>query len=186
MRTMRRDAVPGAQPAKRRLGAWRDRRAPVPSAFPSGAGPDGKTEAGFKPGSGGRVRTGRSETVAVLGPTRSPGPQPRSPRALETTGIHLNFALGLSNEVGPPQGGPAPGRPGLRHAHSAGLDSRQEEALSHSMGIGTAPEHWGSSEKRRRGVRESRHSSTFFPISGYGPAASRPTAKAQIVQSCTS
>lgn len=39
MRTMRRDAVPGAQPAQRRLRAWRDRRAPVPCALPSGAGP---------------------------------------------------------------------------------------------------------------------------------------------------
>ena len=57
-----------------RLRVWRGRRAPVPSAFPSGAGPDGKTEAGLKPGSGGRVRTGRSETVAVLGPGARPGP----------------------------------------------------------------------------------------------------------------
>ena len=103
VRTMRRDAVPGAQPAQRHLRAWRDRRAPVPSAFPSGAGPDGKTEAGFKPGSGGCVRTRRSRTVAVLGPTRSPGPQPGFPRALETTGIQITFALGLSEEIGPPQ-----------------------------------------------------------------------------------
>lgn len=100
---VRRNAVPGAQPASRRLRAWRDRRAPVPSAFPSGAGSVGKTAAGFKPGSGGRVRTGRSGTVAVLGPTRSPRPQPRSPRALETTEIHHKLALGLSKEVEPPQ-----------------------------------------------------------------------------------
>ena len=103
MTTIRRDALYGAQPAQRRLRAWRGRRAPVPSAFPSGAGPDGKTEAGFEPAPGGRVRTGRSGTGAILGPTRSPKPQPRSPRALETMGIHLNFALGLSEEVGPPQ-----------------------------------------------------------------------------------
>ena len=59
VRTIRRDPLCGAQPAQPRLRAWRDRRAPVPSAFPSGTGPDGKTEAGFKPGSGGHVRTGR-------------------------------------------------------------------------------------------------------------------------------
>ena len=77
VRTLRRHAVPGAQPAQPRLRAGRSRRAPVSSAFPSGAGSDGKSEAGFKPGSGWRVRTARSGTVAVLGPTRSPRPQPR-------------------------------------------------------------------------------------------------------------
>ena len=79
-------------------------------------------------------------------------------------------------------GGPAPGRPGLRHAHSAGLDSRQEEAFSRSMGIGTTPERWGFSEKRRHGVRESRRSSMFSRFRGAvqkGPAQRQET---QIVQ----
>ena len=102
VRTMRRDAVPGAQP-----GATAPANVagspPVPSALPSGAGPDGKTEAEFKPGSGGRVRTGRFETVAVLGPTRSPRPQPRSrttsgvPRTGATlTTADVPFALTIS------------------------------------------------------------------------------------------
>ena len=82
MRTIRRDAT---QPAQRRLRAWRDCRAPVPSVFPSAASPDAKTEVMFKPGSGESTR-----------------PQAGSPRALETIGIHLKVALGLSNEVGPP------------------------------------------------------------------------------------
>ena len=56
----------------------------------------------FKPGSGESVRTGRLGTPAVPGQTRSARAQARSPRALETIGIHLNIALGLSNEVGPP------------------------------------------------------------------------------------
>ena len=100
MRTIRRDAT---QPAQRRLRAWRDRRAPVPSVFPSAASPDGKTEVTFKPGSGESVQTGRLGTPAVPGQTRSARAQARSPRALETIGIHLKIALGLSNEVGPPQ-----------------------------------------------------------------------------------
>ena len=100
MRTIRRDAT---QPAQRRLRAWRDCRAPVPSVFPSAASPDGKTEVIFKPGSGESVQTGRLGTLAVPGQTRSARAQARSPRALETIGIHLNIALGLSNEVGPPQ-----------------------------------------------------------------------------------
>ena len=103
MRTIRRDAIHEAQPAQRRLRAWRDCRAPVPSVFPSAASPDGKTEVMFKPGSGESVRTGRLGTPAVPGQTRSARAQARSPRALETIGIHLNIALGLSNEVGPPQ-----------------------------------------------------------------------------------
>ena len=82
MRTIRRDAIHEAQPAQRRLRAWRDCRAPVPSVFPSAASPDGKTEG---TGVGG-------EHPASSG----------TPRALETIGIHLNIALGLSNEVGPP------------------------------------------------------------------------------------
>lgn len=53
MTMTRRDAVHRAQPAQPRLRAWRDRRAPVPCALPSG--------------------------------------------------IHLNFVLGLSKKVGPPQ-----------------------------------------------------------------------------------
>ena len=78
-------------------------RAPVPSVFPSAASPDGKTEVMFKPGSGESVRTGRLGTPAVPGQTCSAPAQARSPRALETIGIHLKIALGLSNEVGPPQ-----------------------------------------------------------------------------------
>lgn len=59
--TIRRGALYGAQPARPRLTAWRGRRAPVPSVFPSGAGPDGKTEAGLQTGVGrGASRTGRS------------------------------------------------------------------------------------------------------------------------------
>ena len=100
MRTIRRDAT---QPAQRRLRAWRDRRAPVPSVSPSAASLDGKTEVMFKPGSEESVQTGRLGTPAVPGQTRSARAQARSPRALETIGIHLNIALGLSNEVGPPQ-----------------------------------------------------------------------------------
>ena len=53
VRTIRRDAIHEAQPAQRRLRAWRDRRAPVPSVFPSAASPDGKTEVMFKPRLGG-------------------------------------------------------------------------------------------------------------------------------------
>ena len=98
MRTIRRDAN---QPAQR-LRAWRYCRAPVPSVFPSAASPDGKAEVIFKPGSGESVQTGRLGTPAVPGQTRSARAQARSPRALETIGIHLNIALGLSNEVGPP------------------------------------------------------------------------------------
>ena len=60
----------------------------------------------FKPGSGESVRTGRLGTPAVPGQTRSAPAQARSPRASETIGIHLKIALGLSNEVGPPQWGP--------------------------------------------------------------------------------
>ena len=103
MRTIRRDAIHEAQPAQRRLRAWQDCRAPVPSVFPSAASPDGKTEVMFKPGSGESAQTGRLGTPAVPGQTRSARAQVRSPRALETIGIHLNIALGLSNEVGPPQ-----------------------------------------------------------------------------------
>ena len=102
MRTIRHGATHGAQPAQRRLRAWRDCRAPVPSVFPSEASPDGKTEVIFKPGSEESVRTGWLGTPAVPGRTCSPRPQARSPRAFETIGIHLNIALGLSNEVGPP------------------------------------------------------------------------------------
>ena len=69
---------------------------------PSAASPDGKTEVMFKSGSGESVRTGRLGTLAVPGQTRSARAQARSPRALETIGIHLKIALGLSNEVGPP------------------------------------------------------------------------------------
>ena len=99
MRTIRRDAN---QPAQR-LRAWQDCRAPVPSVFPSAASPDGKTEVMFKPRSGESVQTGRLGTPAVPGQTPSARAQARSPRALETIGIHLNIALGLSNEVvGPP------------------------------------------------------------------------------------
>ena len=100
MRTTRRDAN---QPAQRRLRAWQDCRAPVPSVSPSAASPDGKTEVIFKPGSRESVQTDRLGTPAVPGQTRSARAQARSPRALETIGIHLNIALGLSNEVGPPQ-----------------------------------------------------------------------------------
>ena len=39
---------------------------------------------------------------AVPGQTGSARARARSPRALETIGIHLKIALGLSNEVGPP------------------------------------------------------------------------------------
>ena len=99
MRTIRRDAT---QPAQRRLRVWRDCRAPVPSVFPSAASPDGKTEVTFKPGSEESIRTGRLGTLAVPGRTCPPRAQARSPRAFETIGIHLNIALGLSNEVGPP------------------------------------------------------------------------------------
>lgn len=99
--TIRRDPLYGAQPAQPRLRAWRYRRASAPSAFPSGAGPDRKTEAGFISGLRGCVHTGRSGTVTVLGPTRLSRPRPGSPKASESTGIHLNFALGLSKEVGP-------------------------------------------------------------------------------------
>ena len=101
-RTTRRDAIHEAQPAQRRLRAWRDCRAPVPSFFPSAASPDGKTEVMFRPGSGESVRTGRLGTPAVPGQTCSAPAQARSQRALETIGIHLKIALGLSNEVGPP------------------------------------------------------------------------------------
>ena len=102
VRTIRRGATHGEQPAQRRLRAWRDCRAPVPSVFPSEASPDGKTEVIFKPGSEESVRTGWLGTLAVPGRTCSPRAQARSPRAFETIGIHLNIALGLSNEVGPP------------------------------------------------------------------------------------
>ena len=60
---IRRDAIHEAQPAQRRLRAWRDCRAPVPSVFPSAASPDGKTEVMFKPGSGESVQTDRLGTV---------------------------------------------------------------------------------------------------------------------------
>ena len=103
MRTIRRDATHGEQPAQLRLRAWRDCRAPVPSVFPSEASPDGKTEVIFKPGSEESVRTGWLGTPAVPGRTCSTRAQARSPRAFETIGIHLNIALGLSNEVGPPK-----------------------------------------------------------------------------------
>ena len=56
-----------------------------------------------KPGSGESVQTGRLGTPAVPSQIRSARAQARSPRALETIGIHLKIALGLSNEVGPPQ-----------------------------------------------------------------------------------
>ena len=102
MRTTRRDAIHEAQPAQRRLQAWWDCRAPVPSVSPSAASPDGETEVIFKPGSRESVQTGRLGTPVVPGQTRSARAQARSPRALETIGIHLNIALGLSNEVGPP------------------------------------------------------------------------------------
>ena len=42
----------------------------------------------------------------VLAERLSLAAQARSPRALETIGIHLKIALGLSNEVGPPQAAP--------------------------------------------------------------------------------
>ena len=48
MRTIRRDAT---QPAQRCLRSSRDLRAALPSVFPSGTSPDGKTEVIFKPGS---------------------------------------------------------------------------------------------------------------------------------------
>ena len=108
VRTIRRDATHGAQPAQRRLRAWRDCRAPVPSVFPSEASPDGKTEVIFKPGSEESVRTGWLGTPAFPGRTCSRRAQARSPRAFATIGIHLRIALGLSNEVGPLQTATAP------------------------------------------------------------------------------
>ena len=131
MRTIRRDAIHEAQPAQRRLRAWRDRRAPVPSVFPSAASPDGKTEVMFKPRSGESVQTDRLGTPAVPGQTRSARAQARSPRALETIGIHLKIALGLSNEVGPPHFVPTHG--------GALWRSRQEPA-----GMGALPGRGGS------------------------------------------
>ena len=132
MRTIRRDATHGAQPAQRRLRAWRDCRAPVPSVFPSEASPDGKTEVICKPGSEESVRTGWLGTPAVPGRTCSPRPQARSPRAFETIGIHLNIALGLSNEVGPPHliiiENPE------AHIHPAGQTSLAELAARASAG----------------------------------------------------
>ena len=90
------------QPAQRRLRASGDLRVAVPSVLPSGTSPDGKAEVIFKPGSKESVQTGQLGTPAVPGQTRSPRAQARSPRVFETIGIHLNIALGLSNEVGPP------------------------------------------------------------------------------------
>ena len=77
MAMIRRDAT---QPAQRRLRSSRDLRAALPSVFPSGTSPDGKA---------GYIQTGlEGEHPASSG----------TPRALETIGIHLKIALGLSNE----------------------------------------------------------------------------------------
>ena len=147
MRTIRRDAIHEAQPAQRRLRGWRDRRAPVPCVLPSAASPDGKTEVMFKPRSGESVQTGRLGTPAVPGQTRSARAQARSPRALETIGIHLNIALGLSNEVGPPQRREVQLTDPFTHMapdhvfdHSAVGEDRLEEGVEHgASGIGGAP-----------------------------------------------
>ena len=57
----------------------------------------------LRPGSSKGVQTGRLGIPAVPGQTRSARrAQARSLTALETIGIHLNIALGPSNEVGPP------------------------------------------------------------------------------------
>ena len=133
MRTIRRDAI---QPAQRRPRAWRDCRAPVPSVFPSAASPDGKTEVMFKPRSGESVQTGRLGTPAVPGQTRSARAQARSPRALETIGIHLNIVLGLSNEVGPPHWRSLSNRP---WPTSSGKSIRWRRALAKSARPG-----WGA------------------------------------------
>ena len=69
---------------------------------------------------------------AVPGRTCSRRAQARSPRAFETIGIHLNIALGLSNEVGPPHliiiENPE------AHIHPAGQTSLAELAARASAG----------------------------------------------------
>ncbi len=49
---------------------------------------------------------------------------------METIGIHLNFALGLSNEVGPPQAALEPVRQGVR-AHMGGF----RKAIALGLGL---------------------------------------------------
>ena len=83
VRTIRRDAT---QPAQRRLRSSRDLRARPSLRLPIGN--QSRRE------DGGYIQTGlEGEHPASSG----------TPRALETIGIHLKIALGLSNEVGPPQ-----------------------------------------------------------------------------------
>ena len=103
MNTIRCDAIHRAEPAQRCLRSWRGCRAPVPSVFPSGASPEGKMEVRFKPWLVQSFQTGLSGTPAAPARSCPPRPEPRSPRAFDTIGIHLKTALGLSNEVGPPQ-----------------------------------------------------------------------------------
>ena len=82
MRTIRRDAT---QPAQRRLRSSRNLRAAPSLRLPIGN--QSRREGG------GYIQTGlEGEHPASSG----------TPRALETIGIHLKIALGLSNEVGPP------------------------------------------------------------------------------------
>ena len=59
-------------------------------------------EVRFKPWLVQSLQTGWSGTPAAPARSGSPRPEPRSPRAFDTIGIHLKTALGLSNEVGPP------------------------------------------------------------------------------------
>ena len=102
MKTIRRDAPHGAEPAQRRLRSSWEFPAPVPSVLPSAASPEGKTEVIFKLRSNESFRAGRLGTRAVRARTRSARPQARLPGALQTAGIHLKIAPKLSNEVGPP------------------------------------------------------------------------------------
>ena len=55
-----------------------------------------------------RRRVARDRRSPTGRRTCPPRAQARSPRAFETIGIHLNIALGLSNEVGPPYPDPHP------------------------------------------------------------------------------
>ena len=74
----------------------------------------------------------------------------------------------------PKAAGPAPGRLGLRRAHSAGLDSRQEKALSRSTGVAE-----GSAVPIRRSIPHraeplcSSAAPTVFPLGIAGDGATR-------------
>lgn len=104
--------IPHGAPAWNRTGATTPARV---AASPSAGSPrlpvgnESRREDGgyLQTVAGGRRSQGLARDPDGSRPTARPGLKTASPRALETIGIHLYFALGLSNEVGPPHGSPS-------------------------------------------------------------------------------